>query len=397
MTEPAGGLQPIFELGGPAYTIMQRIGIIKGAGPSVLRRSIAFIAVAWLPMLVFAVWQGNAIGPTPRASLLLDFASYARFFLAVPLIFAAEAVVGPRMLGAGRRFVESGLVRPADIPTFIAAAERIRRRRDAVLPEAVFAIAALVGAWFITIEQLGGLDARTWHAVWTDSGSLPSLAGVWYNFVAIPLVQFFLFRWLWRLVIWTLFLVDLSRIGLNLFATHADRAGGLGFLGAAHVTLAIFPLALSCVIAAETAFRIRFEGLDLATLRSMLPLLAAYMVLMELVTFGPLVVLVPLLIRVRREGLRSYGMLTQHHNHLFHEKWILKQQGRDNVPLGDPDISSLADMGTSYDVVRHMQTIPVSRSHLLQVAAIASLPGLPLLLMLFPVAEVLRLLLSIVG
>jgi hypothetical protein len=35
--------EPIFELGGPAYRLMQRIGIIKGAGPSIRRRIIAFI------------------------------------------------------------------------------------------------------------------------------------------------------------------------------------------------------------------------------------------------------------------------------------------------------------------------------------------------------------------
>ena len=34
-----------FELGGPAYRLMQRVGVIKGAGPSVLRRSIAFVAI----------------------------------------------------------------------------------------------------------------------------------------------------------------------------------------------------------------------------------------------------------------------------------------------------------------------------------------------------------------
>src|SRR4051812_24307577 len=90
-----------FQMGGPAYRLMQRLGVIRGAGPSVGRRSLAFIAITWLPLLVLATLEGHAIGPTPRTSFLLDFATYARFFVAVPLIFAAEVVVGPRMRSAG--------------------------------------------------------------------------------------------------------------------------------------------------------------------------------------------------------------------------------------------------------------------------------------------------------
>jgi hypothetical protein len=33
--------------------------------------------------------EGHTFGPTRRLAFLLDFATYARFFVAVPLIFAA--------------------------------------------------------------------------------------------------------------------------------------------------------------------------------------------------------------------------------------------------------------------------------------------------------------------
>ena len=80
-----------------------------------------------------------------------------------------------------------------------------------------------------------------------------SLAGLWYNFVAAPLIQFFVLRWLWRLAIWTLFLWDVSRLRLNLLATHTDMAAGLGFLGVAHVPMVILPFAVGCVISAEVS------------------------------------------------------------------------------------------------------------------------------------------------
>ena len=91
-----------FELGGPAYRLMQRVGLIKGAGPSIGRRSVGFLLITWVPLLVFSLIEGRALGPTPRESFLLDFATYARFFLAVPLLFVAEVVAGPRLRSAGR-------------------------------------------------------------------------------------------------------------------------------------------------------------------------------------------------------------------------------------------------------------------------------------------------------
>jgi hypothetical protein len=388
--------EPIFELGGPAYRAMQRIGIIRGGGPCIMRRSVAFAAITWVPMLLFAIWEGHAVGPTPRTSFLLDFATYARIFVAVPLIFAAESVVGPRIRAAGLRFVQGGLVARKDIPAFLAAEDEARRRREAIAPEFIFLAVALVSAWSFRVEQFGGADVATWHSLWMSDGPRISLAGGWYRFVTIPLVQFFLLRWLWRLVIWTLFLRRVTALKLNLFATHTDMAAGLGFLGTAHVTLAIFPFALSCVLAAELAFRVKFEGLDLATLRTMAPLLAAYILFVETVTFGPLLLLVPLLARVRRDGLRAYGMLVQHHNLLFHHKWIQRPPAEQEEPLGNPDMSSLVDLGGSFTVVRQMNLLPVGRRQLVQVAVVACLPGVPLALLVLPVREVIGLLMGVI-
>jgi hypothetical protein len=107
---PQQELEPLFELGGPAFRLMRRIEVIQGSGPSIGRRSAAFLIITWVPLLVFASLERHAIGPTPRSSFLLDFATYARFFIAVPLIFAAESVVGPRIRAAGIRFIRGGIV-----------------------------------------------------------------------------------------------------------------------------------------------------------------------------------------------------------------------------------------------------------------------------------------------
>ena len=379
-----------FEFGGPAYRLMQRLGIIQGAGPSVLRRSVAFIAVTWVPLLVFAAFEGHALGPTPRTSLLLDFATYARLFVGVPLIFAAELVVGPRIRNAGLRFLDANIVRAESRAEFEAAVARVSRRREAYLPEIIFIIVALIGARSVSLELLTGGDATTWHTIWIAGELRLSPSGLWYGFVVVPLVQFFVLRWVWRLVIWTLFLWDVSRLRLDLFATHSDRAAGLGFLGTAHVSMAIFPFAVGCVTAAEISFRAQFEGLDLAGLQFMTPLLIAYLAFVEIVTFGPLLIFVPVLARTRQAALRAYGMLVQEHNELFHRKWIEGNRPSDTPPLGNPDMSSLVDLGSSYDVVREMKIFPFNFRQMAQVAAISCLPGLPLLFQVLPFVEALK-------
>lgn len=380
-----------FEFGGPAYRLMQRCGIIKGAGPSVLRRIIAFICVTWIPLLIFAIVEGHALGPTPRSSLLLDFATYARLFVAVPLVFAAEILVGPRIRQAGLRFIEAEIVKPESHVEFLAAVARADRRREAYLPELLFIIVALLGAELLTLERMTGLAATSWHTNWVDGELRWSLAGLWYRFLVTPLIQFFVLRWIWRVVIWTVFLRDVARLPLNLCATHTDMSAGLGFLGLAHVSMAIFPFAVGCVISAEIAFRARFEGLDLAVLEAMTPILVAYLAFVEVATFGPLLIFLPLLARTRREALRSYGMLVQHHNRLFHMKWIEGEHAPGETPLGNPDMSSLVDLGSSYTVIRQMNIVPFSTAHLVRVAIISCLPGAMLIFQILPFTQALKL------
>lgn len=381
-----------FELGGPVYRLMQRIGLIRGAGPSIGRRAIGFLLITWVPLLLFALLEGRALGPTPRESLLLDFATYARFFLAVPLIFLAEVVTGPRLRTAGLHFIRANLVRPEDLPAVEAAVVRVRRRREALLPELIMLGIALLGAWYFTLETVsGGSSATTTWSSAAGKGGIGglSLAGLWYHFVAVPILQFFMYRWLWRLLIWTFFLHDLSRLKLDLVATHPDRAGGLGFLGSAHLSLAIFPFAFSCVLSGTVAFQVYFEAVPIQTFQA---LFVMYLVLMELICFGPLLLFVPLLARTRRAGLLQYSLLADTYNRAFEQKWVAGQAPPDEPLLGSSDIQSLADLGNSFGMIREMKPFPFSHQQIIQLAVIACLPGLPLIVMVMPVGELLKLL-----
>jgi hypothetical protein len=378
------------ERGGSAYRLMQRIGLIRGEAPTVERRIIAFLAVTWVPLLILAWWEGLAVGPTPRQSLLLDFAAFARFLVAVPLVFIAEVIIGPRVTAAGLHFVRAGLVTPEDYPAFEQAIRRLARWRESLGVELVLAGMAVIGAWTFTAETVYGGATASWHTatIATGNGIRLSLVGLWYHVVAVPILQFFWYRWLWRFLIWLRFLYDVSRLDLALVPTHADGAGGLGFLGTAHTTFGVLAFAMSSVLSAAAAFLIVFEGDQIEAFQ--VHFITA-LVVFELLFLGPLVMFCPALVRARQGWIREYSLLVLRYNRAFHEKWIEGKVAEGEPLLGSADIQSLADLGSSFEFIRAMKVVPFSVRVILQLAVVTVLPALPLILLVVPIEKILDL------
>jgi pimeloyl-ACP methyl ester carboxylesterase len=181
----------------------------------------------------------------------------------------------------------------------------------------------------------------------------------------------------------------MSRLKLNLAATHPDGAGGLGFLGIAHSFLGIISFAIGMIVSADAAFRIYFEG---ATLKTFQWVFVSYVAINEMILLSPLLLFTPLLFRTRLEWLRQYDALALRYDRAFHQKWVTPSSAHEEPLLGSADIQSLADLGNSIDRVRAMNAIPFETRLVLQIAVISALPGLPLLFMLMPVMEILQIL-----
>lgn len=380
-----------FERGGPIQRLGERLAQRWSLGHSTRLRIFWFLAVTWFPLAVFASLEGRALGASPQESLLLDFGTYARFFLAVPLLLVAELVVGPRLRSAGLQFLQGGFVRPEDRPAFDQAIARVARWRESAWAELIIVGLALIGAWGFTAETLVGDGLSTWRSTTraTSAGVTVSYTGLWYRFVALPLLQFFWYRWLWRLFVWSRFLWTVSRLNLNLVASHADQAGGLGFLGTAHSCLGIFAFGLSSVLSAEAAFLIVFHDTDI---RSFQVQYVAILIVLELIFLGPLLMFSPILMRTRLLWLREYSLLVTRYNRAFDAKWVRRDTSADDSLLGSPDIQSLADLGNSFEYVRGMKAFPFSQLVVIQLALATSLPCLPLALLVMPIDKILNLL-----
>jgi len=384
-------------LGGPLFQMFRRAHLSGDALELLHRRIAALTLFAWLPLLILAILGGRAWGDGVQMPFLRDIEVHLRFLVAMPLLILAELMVHHRMRPLAREFVERAMVTGAARPRFDAAAASAFRLRNSVTAEVgliVFVYAFTI--FFVWPRQAAAMSAATittWYAVPAGTGADLSPAGWWFFFVAIPLFQFMLFRWYFRLVIWIRFLATVARLELRLLPTHPDHVGGLGFLSETVVAFAPFLMAHGVLLAGLIANRIVFRGATLLDFKVEIAVVPLFLLLMVL---GPLMLFAPCLAATRRVGLREYGTLAQRYVREFDDKWL-----RGGAPAGEPlvgsgDIQSLADLGNSFQTVQSMRPVPVTKEALIQLAVITLLPVAPLVLTMVPLSELLKRLLHVV-
>ena len=83
--------------------------------------------------------------------------------------------------------------------------------------------------------------------------------------------------------------------------------------------------------------------------------------------------------------------LVAQHDHLFDAKWIQGKRPPGEEIVGNADASSLADLGTSFDVVKDMSFIPVDKPTLIGLAVAAVLPMIPVIIFATPINDLIRL------
>ena len=379
-------------LGGPLFQLMRRAHLTDDALMLVRQRILVLSLLAWLPLLVLSALEGQAWGGRVAVPFLLDLDVHVRFLAALPLLILAELVVHQRMRFVVTQFRERQVIPEGAMSRFEAAIASAMRLRNSV-PAEVLLIALVYGVGVLIVwRQYGALAAATWYATPAAGGSTLSLAGMWYGYVSVPLFQFLLLRWYFRLGIWARFLWQVSRIELRLVPTHPDRVGGLGFL--ANTAYAFTPLAVAhgALLAGMIANRIFYLGAALPDFKVEIAVLVVFLVC---VVLGPLFVFAPQLAETKRRGNREYGTLAQRYVREFDAKWLRGDAPAEEPLVGSADIQSLADLGNSFEVVRSMRLAPVTKEALLQLAAATLVPILPLALTMMSLEELLKKLFAI--
>lgn len=379
-------------VGGPLFQLWRRAGL-SGEGLELLyRRLFFFFMLTWVPLLVFSLAEGRAWGPSLRLPFLRDIEMHLRLLLSLPLLLYAELLVEQRMRPLVGQFVTCGLIPDSGRPVFDAAVSAARDLRNSLAAElALLAFVYVVGVGFIWRSQVG-FGMESWYGVTVNERLEPTHAGCWMGCVSLPVFQFMLVRWYFRLFIWARFLWAVSRINLILNPMHPDRCGGLGFLSSLSKVFAPILFAQGFLLAGLIANRIFFVGVSLGTFKMEL---ISFVVGLVAMILGPLLVFLPQLSAARRRGLREYGMLAARYTREFELKWLRGGASLQESFLGTPDIQSLADLANSYAVVKEMRLVPFSGNTAVELAVATLLPIAPLTLTMIPLEELLGRLLKL--
>jgi hypothetical protein len=380
-------------LGGPLYQLFCRAHLCGHFLELLKRRVIVLCGLAWLPLLVLSALNGAAWGGAVRLPLLEDVEAYARFLVAMPLLIIAELVVHIRMRPVIQEFLERDLVPDNASHKFEAAIASALCLRNSVRMEVL--LIAIVYALDVLVVWRGQVvvEAGSWHGVVADGVLRISAAGWWFRCVSLPLLQFLLLRWYYRLFIWSRLLWQISRIDLHLVPTHPDRSAGLGFLTLISYALTPLLLAQGALMSGVIADRIFFAGAKLPQFKLEIIVL---LVVSLLIVVGPLLVFAPRLANLKRTALREYGAFAQRYTRQFDEKWIRGGATPEEPLLGSADIQSLADLSNGFEIVKQMKSIPFTPRALVQLVIAAIVPILPLVLTMIPAEELLQRLLKVV-
>ena len=379
-------------LGGPLFQLLRRSHLSGDALELLQQRILILSLFAWLPLLALSALEGKAVGGKVAVPFVMDVEAHVRFLLALPLLIIAEMIVHQRMRFVVRQFLERNLIPENALSRFEdAIASAFRLRNSMVAELALIAVVYAVGVLLFWPYYVA-LSTATWYATPTAAGLKLSITGVWYVYVSLPIYQFLLVRWYYRMFIWTRFLWQVSRIELSLIPTHPDRVGGLGFL--ANTVYAFTPLAVAhgAMLAGPIANRIFYAGAALPQFKMEIVIVVAFLLCLVL---APLLVFAPQLASAKRTGLREYGTLAERYVREFDAKWLRGGAPAEERLVGSGDIQSLADLGNSFEVVKTMQIAPITRDAVIRLLVATAAPLVPLALTMMSFEELVKKLVGI--
>jgi hypothetical protein len=292
-----------------------------------------------------------------------------------------------------QNFVVRKIVREKDLPKFERYIKFAYRMRDSIAMEAlIFIIVIAVGRSSFAAIASASVESHTWYA--SPDGVHWNLtnAGYWMAFVSLPIFQFLLLRWYFRLIIFFTLLFRISRLDLNLIATHSDRTGGIGFLARTVYAFGFFLAAQGALLSGYIAGQAFNKGTNPLDLKAEAVIL---IVLLISAVLAPQLVFINKLRRAKWSGAGIYGSLVSTYVKGFDDKWIENNNPTGEQLLGTGDIQSLADITNSYNVVSQMKLVPFTLQDVTWLAIYTAGPLVPLVLFVFSPEQVVERLFNI--
>jgi len=341
--------------------LLSRIGLGARRPAHLAARAALLLLITWLPMALMAVVCTPALYSKriEAANFFADFAAYAQFWIGLPLFILAEAIVSIATRSAGLEFAASGVVRTRDLPRLDALHRRFNRlQRQGWSDLICFGLGCAFSIATIWTEFHHAPAHTTWHTFVSDGQRRLTAPGIWEFFVALPVLNYWWLRHIWKVLVWWLYLRVLSRFRLDLVATHPDNTGGIGFISQVQGHFAWIILAYGITnVAATVGYKMAFEGADLSAPPVWGPILG-FMVGAPILFLLPLFMFTRQLYRTKRSARRLYRRRVMEQARLFEHALLPKPAAERASMEGAVDLNVMAQFSRLFDACQQMRVVP---------------------------------------
>jgi hypothetical protein len=390
------------------------LGLRARRNVHLIGRGLVLAALTWgitalLAQFVSHVGLGRAAGE----NFFLDVAAYLQFLVGLPLFVVAERIIGGHTREAAGYFLTAGIVPAADLPLLEALHRHIERLRTSPWPEVTCLALAYVLA-IATISPQTSNMCPTWHTTWNAEGAEPAraaalaaareaeaqqcarwleaqqakhetgstdratsrdaelraaspnavapigvhkalnAAGWWEMLVALPILNFWWLRWIWKIGLWSWYLFRLSRLPLALMPSHPDTTGGIGFISDVQTKFGLAILAYGISnIASTIGYKVSVEHAPWS-LHSVWGPLLGFVLGAPLLFTLPLFMFTKQLYRVKKRAREELYERLGQRSRAFEAAWQKAEPGT-NI---NADLVEWQQLRSLYDHVEKMRIVP---------------------------------------
>jgi hypothetical protein len=336
---------------------------------------IGLMLACWLPLAVLSLYKFGA-----HSFYLLfvrDIATHVRFLFVLPILIFARQIFNRSFNEMLSYLHETRIIDKDNASAFDKVLQWLLRWRNSNFVDAILLILVYSSFFYQENNQVNSVSS---YAPWHSYQDNLTVAGWWYVLFSLPILQLLLFRWLYTILLWIMFLWKISRINLHLSALHPDGMGGLGFMKYTQISFFPVALAIAALAAGMTNNSMIFSGTSIMEYKV---LIGSVLVFVLLLFILPLLLFLPLLAGIKRKYFFKYGL----------ESWPIARQYekelKDFLATGEekPDASWHVDLLGSFEKVSEMKIILVDRSTLVAFISAVVLPFLPVFAQQLPLKE----------
>ena len=356
----------------PLHRFYRKVGLEKDEITHKGYIALIVFAAGWIIPLILSAIEGHASLRISKESFSCDVNHPVEVFVIIFLVFV-EDYFDHYIKNAGLVLRNSGLISNTNI--LDEAIQKVSRWRTSIIPEVglIFLGITLPLLWEIPMFER---NAHTWQTQTYGEIFTFTAAGWWVALTFGPFVQYFWVRWLWKAVIWTMFLYHVSRTRLKLAVGHPDRVGGLRFLGDIQAGFGILIFAVGLMLVAAVFKGIAFDGQTIYDFKT--PILA-FVFLAPLTFLAPLLMFTIQLYESKLEGTLQYDILLTQFINTFEVQHVHSTSSQSDPMKITEELFALSGIINLSGHVSNMRIVPFDLHTLSRLFASAAAPMLPLI------------------